>query len=286
MAYKEVYILGAIDLILRHMLVSAAPPTVVGNVHVVVNIIATTRHKMTGSTCKMIAVGSVCPVFLIVNFWKGSQASLCMTWAYHIQQCLTSALDGTIIVAVSAAAAQPLKVRASDDRDIYCRLTRLNNLSLQLTLAAAAKLLRMRSQERYTSDRQTPAGVLSLETSHFVPSPSTVDDPRLPFPSTKNDRQACTSEFFRYASSLDALPIPNNHSAPFHIQLQVAGLMAVCQWTPAAAISTVIAWFDFHWHPLCLTNAYRWSAVLFSAAATAPISHVVAADTSVSFCCC
>jgi hypothetical protein len=40
-----------------------------------------------------------------------------MTWAYHIQQCLTSALDGTITVAVSAATAQPLKVRASDDRD-------------------------------------------------------------------------------------------------------------------------------------------------------------------------
>jgi hypothetical protein len=90
----------------------------------------------------------------------------------------------------------------------------------------------------------------------------------------------------QYAPSLDALPIPNNHSAPSHIQLQVAVFMAVCQWTLAAAISTVIAWFDFHWQLLCLTDAYRWSAVLFSAAATAPISHMVAADTSVSFCCC
>jgi hypothetical protein len=45
----------------------------------------------------------------------------------------------------------------------------------------------------------------------------------------------------QYASSLDALPIPNNHSAPSRIQLQVAVFMAVCQWTLAAAISPAIA---------------------------------------------
>jgi hypothetical protein len=45
----------------------------------------------------------------------------------------------------------------------------------------------------------------------------------------------------QYAPRLDALPIPNNHSAPSRIQLQVAVFMAVCQWTLAAAISPATA---------------------------------------------